>query len=440
RLDDGIISECREIRKEKSIIVSLEDLDAHTKLNPEQEQAFKIILERIDCGQSGLFFIDGPGGTGKTFLYRALLANIRSRDMIELATVTSGVAAALLSGGCTAHSRFEIPLQTTDATVTRMSKQSVGAKLIKKAKLIIWDEASMASRRTIKPADRSFRDILDINEPFGGKIMVFEGDFRQVLLVIPKSTRSETVNASLVKSHLWHRMERIKLTKNMRARTDQSLSEFLLRIGNGEKPTIRDDLVLLPKQLVIQNTSNSPGEDTLVKEIFPSMDKNASGAKYMIERAILARRNEYVDQLNEMLIFKFPGESRTFLSFDSAEDDTNNYYQEDYLNTLTPNGLPPHKLVLKKNASIMLLRNLDASNGLCNDTRIICRGFDKNVIHAEIMIGENAFKHVFIPRIQLSPPENEGYSFKFIRKQFSVRLRFLMTINKAQRQTIPTVG
>ncbi|PHT87363.1 hypothetical protein T459_09469 [Capsicum annuum] len=56
------------------------------------------------------------------------------------------------------------------------------------------------------------------------------------------------------------------------------------------------------------------------------------------------------------------------------------------------------------------------------------------------MIGENAFKHVFIPRIQLSPPENEGYSFKFIRKQFSVRLRFLMTINKAQRQTIPTVG
>ncbi|XP_047264695.1 uncharacterized protein LOC124896875 [Capsicum annuum] len=194
----------------------------------------------------------------------------------------------------------------------------------------------------------------------------------------------------------------------MRARTDQSFSEFLLRIGNGEKPTIRDDLVLLPKQLVIQNTSSSPGEDTLVKEIFPSMDKNASGAKYMIERAILARRNKYVDQLNEKLIFKFPGESRTFLSFDSAEDDTNNYYQEDYLNTLTPNGLPPHRLVLKKNAPIMLLRNLDASNGLCNDTRIICRGFDKNVIHAEIMIGENAFKHVFIPRIQLSPPENEA--------------------------------
>lgn len=95
---------------------------------------------------------------------------------------------------------------------------------------------------------------------------------------------------------------------------------------------------------------------------------------------------------------------------------------------------------MKKNVPIMLLRNLDASNGLCNGTRMICRGFDNNIIHAEIMMGQNAFKHVFIPRIQLSPPENEGYPFKFIRKQFSVRLCFSMTINKAQGQTIPNVG
>jgi len=43
---------------------------------------------------------------------------------------------------------------------------------------------------------------------------------------------------------------------------------------------------------------------------------------------------------------------------------------------------------------------------LCNGTRLICRGFDKNVIHAEITTGQYATKQVFIPRIQLSPPEN----------------------------------
>ncbi|XP_047258774.1 uncharacterized protein LOC124890973, partial [Capsicum annuum] len=132
----------------------------------------------------------------------------------------------------------------------------------------------MASRRTIETVDRSFIDILDINEPFDGKIMVFESDFRQVLPVIPKSTRAETVNASLIKAYLWHRMERIKLTRNMRARTDPSFSEFLLHIDNGEEPTIRDDLVLLPKQLVIQNTSSSTAIRCTLKRNINVNDKS----------------------------------------------------------------------------------------------------------------------------------------------------------------------
>ncbi|XP_049406379.1 uncharacterized protein LOC125870057 [Solanum stenotomum] len=190
----------------------------------------------------------------------------------------------------------------------------------------------------------------------------------------------------------------------------------------------------------VQQTQHANPEETLISEIFPDLQQNYRSTDYITERAILASRNEFVDNLNEILIGKFPGETKTYISFDSAEDDTNNYYQEEYLNTLTPNGLPPHRLVLKENAPIMLLRNLDPSNGLCNGTRLICRGFDKNIIHAEITTGQYATKQVFIPRIQLSPPENEGYPFKFIRKQFPIRLCFAMTINKAQGQTIPNVG
>uniref|UniRef100_A0A1S3Y965 DNA helicase Pif1-like 2B domain-containing protein n=2 Tax=Nicotiana TaxID=4085 RepID=A0A1S3Y965_TOBAC len=165
-------------------------------------------------------------------------------------------------------------------------------------------------------------------------------------------------------------MEKIQLTRNMRARTDPAFSDFLLRVGNGEEHTIKDDLVLLLEQLVIKSNGNISGEDRLISEIYPSLNENGSCAKYMTERTILASRNEYIDQLNEMLIVNFSGESKTFISFDSAEDDTNNYYQEEYLNTLTPNDLPPHGLILKKNIHIMLLRNLDPSNGLCNGTRM----------------------------------------------------------------------
>ncbi|KAM3357716.1 hypothetical protein P3S68_020647 [Capsicum galapagoense] len=110
----------------------------------------------------------------------------------------------------------------------------------------------------------------------------------------------------------------------MRSRIDVSFSEFLLRIGIDEEPIIRDDLVLLPRQLVIETKSNSIGSDALIEKIFPSLAENTSSAKYITERAILASRNEYVDRLNEMLISRFPGETRTFLGFESAKDDTNN--------------------------------------------------------------------------------------------------------------------
>ena len=156
-------------------------------------------MQTINAGTTAIFFVDGPGGTGKTYLYRALLANVRSRGIIDLATATSRVAASILPGGHTSHSRFEIPLQTSESTMTNMSKQSGVAKLIRKAKVIIWDEAPMAKRQIIETVDRSFRDIMDIDKPFGGKVMVFGGDFWQVLPLVPKSTRAEIVNTSLVK-------------------------------------------------------------------------------------------------------------------------------------------------------------------------------------------------------------------------------------------------
>ncbi|XP_015078290.1 ATP-dependent DNA helicase PIF1-like [Solanum pennellii] len=156
--------------------------------------------------------------------------------------------------------------------MTNMSKQGGGAQLTRQAKLIIWDEAPMAKRHIIETVDRSFRDIMDKDVPFGGKIMVFGGDFRQVLPVVTKSTKAETVNASLVRSYLWSLMERIQLSTNMRARTNQTFSDFLLRIGNGEENTIKDNLIALPKQMTVQQSGDINPEESLVLEIFPELE------------------------------------------------------------------------------------------------------------------------------------------------------------------------
>ena len=127
-------------------------------------------------------------------------------------------------------------------------------------------------------------------------------------------------------------------------------------------------------------------------------------------------------------------------SFDSAVDDPHNYYPSEFLNSLTPNGLPPHVLKLKVGCPVILLRNIDPANGLCNDTRLLVRGFQRNTIDAEIIVGQHAGKRVFLPRIPLCPFDDEMFPFQFKRKQFPIRLSFAMTVNKSQGQTIPNVG
>ncbi|KAG2685086.1 hypothetical protein I3760_10G108500 [Carya illinoinensis] len=104
---------------------------------------------------------------------------------------------------------------------------------------------------------------------------------------------------------------------------------------------------------------------------------------------------------------------------------------EDFLHTLTPNGLPPHELLLKKNCPIMLLRNINPSEGLCNEKRLIYHNFDRNVIHAEIAAGHHSGKKVFIPRIPFLPSPDENSGFPFKRTQFPVKLSFAMSINKS---------
>ena len=134
--------------------------------------------------------------------YIRLLATVRSKGQIALATASCGVAASILPGGRTAHSRFKIPIHEDNDSGCNVNKQSSSARLIKQAKLIIWDKAEMAKKYAIECFEKLLRDIMDSDTVFGGKVIVFGGDFRQTLPIVIKGYKEDHIFASLVKPYV----------------------------------------------------------------------------------------------------------------------------------------------------------------------------------------------------------------------------------------------
>ena len=97
------------------------------------------------------------------------------------------------------------------------TKQSGTAELLRRASLIIWDEVVMTKHLCVETLDRSLQDIMECGLPFGGKVMVFGGDFRQVLPVVTRGTRAQVTDATLQRSYLWEKIRKIRLSCNMRA-------------------------------------------------------------------------------------------------------------------------------------------------------------------------------------------------------------------------------
>jgi hypothetical protein len=134
----------------------------------------------------------------------------------------------LLPGGRTAHSRFKIPIDLHDESTCNITQQMKVAELVRKADLIIWDEALMMHHQAFEAVDRTLHDLMQLDDAqvtgkiFGGKTVVLGGDFRQILLVVPKAGRKDIVSASLPRSHLWEHVTILRLHINMRVMATNS--------------------------------------------------------------------------------------------------------------------------------------------------------------------------------------------------------------------------
>ncbi|TXG73261.1 hypothetical protein EZV62_001840 [Acer yangbiense] len=139
------------------------------------------------------------------------------------------------------------------------------------------------------------------------------------------------------------------------------------------------------------------------------------------------------------------GDERTYLSLDNIyKEDANfeneeNTFSPNILNTFTASRLSNHKLNFKVRVPVMLLRNIDQSNDLCNGTRLLITKLGNHVIEAKILSGNNIGQIVLIPRMTMTP-SSHTLPVKFKRRQFPLVRCFAMTINKSQWQNLSHVG
>ena len=404
------------------------------RLNDDQRIVYDRICEIVDSplpAISNMVFVESPGGCGKTFLTNILLSRIRSCGLIALAVASSGIAATLMTGGRTAHSRFKIPLKITQTSTCNIDKDSKTADLIRRTKLIVWDECPMMRRECFEAVDRTLRDICNVDKPFGGIATVCLGDFRQLLPVIKKGSDADIENACIKRSYLWKTFTRYELSKNMRVREDElDYSAFLLQIGDGAIPTNENGEIEIPRDMIVSSSTLDESLDT----IYPSFNDPMT---LFSRSSILTTLNESVRLINSICINKFPGELKVYDAFNSVPDGTNEtHFPREFLDSLEIPGLPPHTLQLKKGSPVMLLRNLDPPK-LCNGTRLIIDELHANVLVARIAVGQYQNERIFIPRIILDLDE-EGY-VPLRRRQFPVQLSFAMTIHKSQGQTLDNV-
>ena len=417
-----------------------ENVEERVVLNEEQEQVVNTVYQAIEEVEQGFppkcraIYLDGPGGCGKTTVYNHLIHRLKARGLNVAAAAWTGIAATLLKGGRTVHTLFKLPVPITNSSTCDISPVSDHAEMLRRQHLIIMDEASMIPADALRAIDVTLRDITKCDVPFGAKIVLLGGDFRQILPVVPRSSPAVVIENCLKQSKLWPCIRQFELTQNMRAgEGQQEFADWLLHLGNG---TLRSQCMASNDRPFIDIPQECLSS-SLVEDIFHDVCEDNIGS-----RVILTPLNEDSLKMNEKIVQFRPGQEKVYFSADSVQCDTEeegHQYPTEFLNSITPSGMPPHKLTLKVGCIIMLLRNINIYEGLCNGTRLIVRSLHEHCIQSDVLTGSHRGKRVLIPRIVLAPSDS-NMPFTLKRRQFPVRLAFCMTINKSQGQSFEKVG
>jgi hypothetical protein len=411
--------------------------DILPKFSDEQLEAQAVVLAALQGIGSNVVAIIAGAGCGKSLFVGGLTWQLRSVGRIVINVAASALAATLLPGGVTAHSAFRIPIPATESSFCGF--KSSERELMKRCSCIFYDEVSMVSPEIANTLDRSLRDIMRTPElPFGGKVVVFLGDFKQLLPVVPSKKYVSTIKDC----EWWPNCQVLTFTKNFRAVTNADYCTFLDAVGNGRV-----------MQIAVPSESLASDEQDLIQRVYGDISTVAQ-----TRNLIMAFTLESCKRINKACMAAMTAASWDAAAYDDAKDNKDpDCYTTEYLSELTLHGVPPAVLPMTVGARYMITKNYDISAGVCNgifgQLLAASRNVAQVILHlhfasspmthfqVRLLSGPQKGRVALLPRCSHHVScENSGLPFTFTRVQFPLSPGYCVSVHKSQGQSLDIVG
>ena len=370
------------------------------------------------AGANNVFVLLASAGCGKTVFANGLAAYCRAMSRSVVCVAASALAAMLLTGGTTAHSAFHLPIPCNDATTCNLTAES--RAFLKRVDLIIYDECSMVQEDVANTLDRTLRDVNNTQTPFGGIVIVWMGDFKQLLPVIRFGKGN---NHTLHKCVWWKAARKLTFTHNWRAHDNPEYTAFLEDVGCG-----RIDNVTVPAECRVDSY------DDIIARVY--------GDAWDSTSMILALTLETCDVINRMCFAKLPGDLVEGLAADVYVDCIDqDSYPPDYIASLSMKGAPPSILQLKVGAKYMCIRNLDAPRGIINGTMLRLLHIGRRYLQMQVLTGKSEGSVELMLKSKFTiTPEASGLPFTLLRVQYPLIPAYCLSVHKAQGQSLLRLG
>lgn len=254
----------------------------------------------------------------------------------------------------------------------------------------------------------TLKDLLNNDTLFGGKTILFSGDWRQVGPVVKYGSASDTVEAAVISSFLWPHITRLRLTASQRDKEDEQYAAFVRAVGENRQPIVHmpnGDMVALSNTGDSTTTAHFTLKCTtdfehFVKFVYPDLNEET---QLMDDRAILSTTNNATDTSNKDIAQTRSDDATKLFSSDNLISDESNpntaFAAPEHLNLLNAQGVPPHELELRSNDLAMLTRNLNFGEGLVNGQKGVLLGVSPNCRVIQVQLLTALRPIVLVPRI-----------------------------------------